>query len=159
MLDYISRHKGLSIVIGLSLILFIILVFIFVSLFLGNGEDKYGNRLDGIEEVKLSSKFLNEIETKLKEDESIKDANVRLQGKVVYIVFEVNSDITTNTAKQIATNTLESFDEEELNFYDISYLIKWTTIETDEEGNEKEKVTAIAGTKHPLIEGIAWSKS
>jgi len=154
MLDYISRHKGLSIVIGLSLILFIILVFIFVSLFLGNGEDKYGNRLDGIEEVKLSNKFLNEIETKLKEDESIKEANVRLQGKVVYIVFEVNSDVSVETAKIMASTTLENFSNEELSFYDFNYLVKWTNII-----EEKEEISAIAGNKHHSKDSITWSKS
>lgn len=154
MLDYINKHKGISIVVGLSLILLIIMLVIFVSLFLGSGENKYGNRLDGIEEVKLSNSFLQQIEDKLKEDESIVNANVRLQGKIVYIVFEVNSDIAVDTAKLIASNTIENFSSEELAFYDISYLIKWTKIV-----EEEEKIEAIAGTKHHLKEKITWSKS
>lgn len=159
MLNYINKHKGLSVVVGLSLILLIIMLAIFISLFFSNGEDKYGNRLDGIEEVKISSSFLKEIETKLKEDENIVEANVRLQGKIIYIVFEVNNDISTDTAKLMASTTLEKFDEEELSFYDISYLIKWTKIIETEEGKTKEEVTAIAGTKHPLKDSITWSKS
>lgn len=154
MLDYINRHKGLSVLVGLSLILFIIMLIIFISLFLGNGENKYGNRLEGIEEVKLTSSFLNEVEKKIKEDESVIDANVRLQGKIVYIVFEVTSDISNDTAKIMASNTLENFSEEELSFYDFSYLVKWTNIV-----EEKEEIKAIAGTKHHAKESITWSKS
>jgi len=155
MLDVINRHKGLSIVLGLSLILFIIMLIIFGSLFLGNGEGKYGNRLDGIEEVKLSNSFLKEIETGLEEDERIISSTVRLQGKIVYINFEVNSDVSVDTAKEIANSTLEKFSEEEMAFYDFSYLVKWTT-----ENEEGEKVTnGIAGTKHPKKESITWSKS
>lgn len=154
MLDYINKHKGLSILVGLSLILFIIMSIIFVSLFFGSGESKYGNRLDGIEEVELADSFLEDIETKLKEDELIVDANVRLQGRIVYIVFEVNSDVSIDTAKLMAFNTLENFSEEELKFYDISYLIKWTNIV-----EEQEVITAIAGTKHHAKDSITWSKS
>lgn len=154
MLDYINRHKGLSILVGLSLILFIIMLIIFISLFFGSGESKYGNRLDGIEDVKLSNSFLDEIETKLKEDESVVEANVRLQGKIVYIVFEVNNDISIETAKIMAANTLENFSDEELSFYDFSYIVKWTNIV-----EEQEVISAIEGTKHHAKESITWSKS
>lgn len=155
MLDIINRHKGLSIVLGLSLILFIIMLIIFISLFFGNGEGKYGNRLEGIEEVELNSSFLKEIETKLEEDERVVSATVRLQGKIVYINYELNSDVSIDTAKEIAVTTLDNFSEEELSFYDYSYLVKW--IIENEEG--KEEIKAIAGTKHHAKENIVWSKS
>lgn len=155
MLDIINRHKGLSIVLGLSLILFIIMLIIFISLFFGNGEGKYGNRLEGIEEVELNSSFLKEIETKLEEDEGVVSATVRLQGKIVYINYELNSDVSIDTAKEIAVTTLDSFSEEELSFYDYSYLVKW--IIENEEGKEETK--AIAGTKHHANENIVWSKN
>ena len=155
MLDVINRHKGLSIVLGLSFILFIIMLVIFISLFSGNGKGKYGNRLEGIEDVKLTKTFLKDVETKLEENENVIDATVRLQGKIVYINFEVNPEVSSDTAKEISNSTLENFSEEELGFYDLSYLIKWTI--EDEEG--KKSTTAIAGTKHHSKENIVWSKS
>ena len=154
MLNLINRHKGMSVLVGLSLILFIIMLVIFISLFFSNGESKYGNRLEGIEEVKLSNSFLEEIENNLKEDDAVIDANVRLQGKIVYILFEVNSDISVETAKIMASNTLEKFSEEELSFYDFSYIVKWTNIV-----EEEEVITAIEGTKHHAKESITWSLS
>lgn len=154
MFNFINKHKGLSIVIGLSLVLFIILLVIFISLFFGSGQSLYGNRLEGIEEVELTSTFLNDVQTKLKEDESVIDANVRLQGKIVYIVFEVNSEVSIETAKVMASKTLEDFKEEELSFYDFSYIIKWTKII-----EEQEQISAIEGYKHHAKESITWSKS
>ena len=159
MLDYINKHKGFTILIGLSLRLFIIMLVIFISLFFGSGESKYGKRLEGIEDVELSKYFLQEVEDKLKEDESVVEANVRLQGKIVYILFEVNDDISRDTAKLMASNTLENFSEEELAFYDFSYIIKWTTNVENEEGETEEKIEAIEGTKHPLKDAITRSKS
>jgi len=149
MLDMINRHKGLSIVLGLSLILFIILLIIFIKLFSSTGNDKYGNRLEGIEEVELSNSFLKEVESNIEEDENVIEATVRLQGKIVYINFELNSEVSKDTAKEIAASTLDNFTEEELSFYDFSYLVKWTPLE--EEG---EEISAIAGTKHHLKESI-----
>lgn len=154
MLNYINKHKGLSIVVGLAIILFIILLIIFISLFIGGSDSKYGNRLDGIEEVELSNKFLKEIKTTLEEKENVVSANVRLQGKIVYILFEVNSDVSKDTAKEIANSTLEKFSEDELEFYDISYIVKWT-ITTD----GVEEISAIEGTKHHLKDSISWSKA
>jgi len=155
MLDLINRHKGLSIVLGLSLILFIIMLIIFIGLFVGSGEGKYGNRLYGIEDVELKNSFLKDIEKSLEEDERVIDSTVRLQGKIVYVDFEANSDITNDTAKEISNTVLTKFSEEELAFYDFSFLVKW--VKENEEG--EKVISGIAGTKHPAMEGITWSKS
>ena len=54
----------------------------------------------------------------------------------------------------MASNTLEKFSEEELSFYDFSYIVKWTNIV-----EEEEVITAIEGTKHHAKESITWSLS
>lgn len=151
MLKFVNKHKGLSVLIVLTLILFIIIFVIFASLFSINGESKYGNRLDGIEEVKLTKSFLKDVEKSLEEDESVVGATVRLQGKTVYIVFEVKSDISEATAQLIASKTLEKFSTEELAFYDLCYIVNWKEIV-----EEKEVITAIEGTKHHSKENITW---
>ena len=154
MLDYINKHKGISIVVGLSIILLIIMIVIFVSLFFGGGGGVYGNRLKGIEEVEISTKDMSNIASSIEEKEEVESANVRLQGKIVYIIFELKSEVSVDTAKLIASNTLEKFSTEELAFYDICDLVKWTDIV-----EEKEVVRAIEGTKHHQKETITWSKS
>lgn len=154
MLNFINKHKGLSIIFGLAIILFIILLVIFISLFTGGSKSKFGNRLDGIEEVKLSGKFLNEIENELEENENVVDANVGIVGKRLSIQFEISSGDLKDTAKEIANATLSKFSEDELEFYELGYIINWT-IETD----EGKVVNAIQGTKHPLKDGITWSNN
>lgn len=154
MWNFINKHKGLSIVIGLALILLIILIVIFTSLFTGGSKSKFGNRLDGIEEVKLSNKFLKEIENELEENENVIDANIGLVGKRLSIRFEISNGELKDEAKEIATGTLSKFSEEELEFYELGYIISWT-IETE----EGKKINAIQGTKHPLKESITWSNN
>lgn len=154
MLKFINKHKGLSIVIGLSLILFIIMLIIFISLVFSRGKGAYGNRLDGIENVKLEKSFLDSIKEELTNDTGIAKAKVRLQGKIVYIDMEAEEDTSVDTAKELSSKILEKFSKDELEFYDICYMIKWTK----ENENKEKEITVIEGTKHPLKENISWIK-
>ena len=52
---WVNRNKGFAIIVGLSIILFLILFIIFLQMLLGGSSNKYGNRLDGIEDVKISN--------------------------------------------------------------------------------------------------------
>lgn len=153
MLNFINKHKGLSIVCGLALILFIIVFIILISLFITTGKGTYGDRLDGIEDVKLSDSFLNEVKTSLEENDNIESANVRLQGKIVYIEFQTKSGVNTDAVKSISDEVLEKFSEDELKFYDFSFIVKWVN-ETD----DGEKNTAIEGYKHHNKTVISWTK-
>ena len=153
MLDFINKHKGLSIVCGLALILFIIVFIILISLFITTGKGTYGDRLDGIEDVKLSDSFLNEVKTSLEENDNIESANVRVQGKIVYIEFQAKIGVSTDAVKSISDVILERFSEDELKFYDFSFIVKWVN-ETD----DGEKTTAIEGYKHHNKTVISWTK-
>ena len=54
--NWVKNNKGFTIILSLAVILIIILLIIFISLIRGNSSNKYGNRLDGIEEVKIGKK-------------------------------------------------------------------------------------------------------
>lgn len=151
MLKFIRKHKGLSILIGLCLILFIIILIILSNLIFVNGEGNYKGRLDGIEDVELENSFLMDIKKDLLSNEDIKDASVRLQGKIVYIKFSID-ELSVDEAKAISEDILLKFSEEELRFYDICYIITWKTLND----NGEEVLNAIEGTKHPLKDNISW---
>ena len=51
MKELIQKHKRLAIAIGISLVLLLIILAFFVMLLIGGSSNKYGNRLDGIDEV------------------------------------------------------------------------------------------------------------
>lgn len=153
MLNFVNKHKGLSIVCGLALILFVIILIILISLFITTGKGTYGDRLDGIEEVKLSNSFLDEVKSSLTDNDNIEDATVRLQGKIVYIDFEVKSDVSKDAAKSISDEVLTNFTEDELSFYDFNFIIKWA-LEEDE-----EEMSVIQGYKHHNKQIISWTNS
>lgn len=147
---WIKKNTGLFIVLLLTLILLIFIVVIFVKLLVGNSSNKYGNRLDGIGSVKISSDTYSKVEEEIMASELAEKVSTRLQGKIVYTTIVLKSDTSVEKAKELAANTLDNYKEEELKFYDFSYFLKW-------EGEESDKV--ITGNKHHDLDSITWIKS
>lgn len=147
---WINKNKGFAIICALAFILFIIMVVIFVRLLVGGSSNKYGNRLDGIDKVKISNEVYESVKEEVKEVEGVNDVSVRLQGKIVYTTIELSDSISADKAKEIAKNTLDNYTEDELKYYDFSFFLKW-------KGEDSDKV--ITGNKHHNLEDITWIKS
>lgn len=147
---WIKRNKGLFIVLLLTLILLIFIIVIFVKLLVGNSKDKYGNRLDGIENIMISKETYDGVESEVMDTTLVEEVSVRRQGKIVYTTIILKADTGRDKAKEIAANTLDNYSEEELAFYDFSFFLKW-------EGEEAD--TVITGNKHSNLESISWVNS
>lgn len=148
--DLILRHKGLSVVVFLALILFVLMLVILISLLLGGAKDEYGDRLEGIEKVEISKKTYSKLEDTIKENDIVSDVEYRLQGRIVYIDIMFTSEASVDDAKDVCSNSLEVFDEDEIAFYDFEFVISQ---EDAEEG------FVLTGTKHPDVETIGWINS
>jgi hypothetical protein len=149
-LKWMKRNTGLVIVLLLTLVLLVFVTVIFIKLLIGNSSDKYGNRLDGIEEVTISNETYDSVKEELMATEKVVEVNTRLQGKIVYVTIVLNENTSRDEAKNIASSTLDNFTEEERGFYDFSYFLKW-------EGEEGD--TVITGNRHHDLDGITWVNS
>lgn len=147
---WISDNKGFAIILILAIILVIILGIIFISLLVGGSSNKYGNRLEGIDKVKIKGDVYDGVKEELMSTELVEDVTVRLQGKIVYTTITLKSDTSVDKAKEIASATLDNYTEDELKYYDFSYFLKWK----DEDGD-----TVITGNKHHDLESITWTRS
>lgn len=145
----IKENKGLSIVFLLVLVLLIFITVIFIKLLVGNSSNKYGNRLDGIDDVKIDADTYDGVENEIMDSGFVEEASVRLQGKIVYTTIVLKGDTSVSKAKEIATNTLDNYNSDELSFYDFSYFLKW---------QEEESLTVITGNKHHNLDSITWIK-
>ena len=152
-MNVIKRHKGLAIVGGLSLILFIILLTIFARMLFSTGKGEYGDRLNNVTEVKES--VLSEVKSSLEEQDQVETAKVRIQGKIIYTTIYVSSSTSKDKAKEIANKSLEKYSEEIKKDYDFEFLIH-QNLEVKE--GEEDKSYTIAGTKHPDKDKISWTR-
>lgn len=147
---WINKNKGLAILLLLTIIFVIILLIIFIELLIGGSSNKYGNRLDGIDKVKISNETYESVKKEVEDTELVEKVETRLQGKIVYTTIELKDGITVEKAKEIASNTLDNYSEDELKYYDFSFFLKW-------KGEEKD--TVITGNKHHNLDSITWVKS
>lgn len=152
--DLILKHKLLAIVCFLATLLAIILLVMVILMTLSTA-NTYGNRLEGIEDVKISQSTLKEKEDKLEEYEEISNATVRTQGKIVYFTIHYNHGTSKDKAKELANLTLENFTAEEKSFYELQYILIEDIADNDEEATN----FVITGTKHNTKEAITWSKN
>ncbi len=108
----------------------------------------YGDRLDGIDSVKISSKLKKEIIKNVNDTTLSKETKINIQGKIINVTIIVNDDVSIENAKPLADKVLEKLGEEEKKFYDIQVFIK--------KDNEDEKFPII-GYHHPKKEGFSWT--
>ena len=146
-MNFIKKHKTLFIM-GMIIIIFIILIIIFLNIFsVDYSKSEYGNRLDGIEKVKINKSSTDKLVKEIKEKEEVKDIKYRLQGRLIYITITYVETVELDRAKEIASETLNYFDEEEKTYYDMNFTLK---NETEKDGYPK------LGYKHKTSDTIVW---
>jgi len=150
----IKRHKLLFLLCFLAIIIVMFLGYIFFDAFI-SGDGVYGDRLKGIEKVKISEKHKKEVEDFLEEKEEVTDASVRVQGKIIYINIKYQASVALNRAKEIANESLSKFDEDEKKFYDIGYSLT----QEAKEGEEGNGGFVVTGSKGAIMDSISWIKS
>lgn len=151
--DLILRHKLLSAICLLALIVIIMMMYVFFNLFVG-GSNKYGDRLKGIESHKVEKKEQEEVVSFLKEKNEVNDASIRIQGKIIYIHIEYTRETSLDTAKAIATESLAKISDDEKKFYDIGYYLTQTS-----DDNSEDKGFIVTGNKSNELDSISWIKS
>lgn len=149
-MKYIKKNKLTVFIIVIFVLVVFIGAYLYNLLFSGGGNEAYGNRLDGIEEVEITKDQYNSIKEKIKESESVTKVTTDLKGKIVNIIITVKDDVSKDNAKKIAASSLSEFDEEQLKFYDIQIFVK--------KDNEKLNDFPIIGYKQNGKDGLTWSK-
>ena len=121
--EFYKRNRIYSILMIISTLCVVSIAVGVVLYFVGQtNKDKYGNRLEGIENVSISDKKLDDIETKIKEDELVKEVNINTSGKLIYVLITLNTGIHADS-ESISQSSLELFDEKIKNYYDIQYIV------------------------------------
>lgn len=120
----VLNENKVLIVLGIILILCLVIVSVVaLTYFYGSSDTVYGNRLEDAQNMPLNDKLFKDIESELKENESVKKVSTSLKGKIVYISIEFVEETKMESAKGIAASTLTLFNDDELAIYDIEFTI------------------------------------
>ncbi|MBR2712205.1 MAG: hypothetical protein IKE73_00695 [Bacilli bacterium] len=130
-----------------------------------SGINKYGDRLEGIEEYKFSEKAKKKVIKNLEDRDQVVSCKIDVQGKIINVIFTVKKEISVEEAKVIASESLGEFSEKIKGYYDLQYMIKKQNEEgrketkTTDEGETKEITIyefPIMGYKNKTRDGIIW---
>ena len=150
MKKFIKNNK-LTVITFIICLIFVILVFaIKLTFFPDEGRAIYGDRLDGIEEVKITSKQEKNIVSKLEEKDEVKSVDTDIKGRILNVIITVNDDVELDPAKALAPVITENLEEDQNGYYDIQVFIK--------KSNEEDTRFPIIGYKHQDKDEFSWSK-
>ena len=130
--DFYGRNRVYSILMIVSIICIIaIMIGVIFYFFNQTSKDKYGNRLNGIEKIKINDKKSKELESKITENELVSKTTIDIKGKLIYVDFVLENGKHSD-AEAIAQSALELFSEDERKFYDIQFIVENSNKEEEE---------------------------
>ena len=145
-----TEHRVFAILMALVIVCFVLIGTVLVQCFyVGSSKDKYGDRLAGIEKVKIDAK---DVEGKIAVEEIVKKAEVMITGKIVYISLKFDAPTTLVEAQSIAQKSLDYFDDAQKKFYDFHFTLK-------EEATETDEGFIISGAKNKNGSGLVWNNN
>ena len=149
MKKFLKKNKYTVIV----LVIFIVLVFLLAQVvnifFPSQGKAIYGNRLSGIEKVKISAQKYETIENTLEDEEFVKEAKAELNGRLLNVLVTLKEDASKDNAKSLPNKVLEQLDEDQRKYYDIQVFLQ----------KEKEDNSfPIIGYKHHKKDSFSYTK-
>lgn len=149
---FYKEHRIFMILMAVVIVCVILIGSLLFQCFYSGGTDKYGNRLDGIDNYKIDSSKFEEIEAKLKQDTTITEIEIKRTGKIIYstVTFQAQTDI--EVAKNVAIKILDEFSESEKAYYDFNFTIKSLKSETSEG-------FIISGAKNSNGNGLLWNNN
>ena len=147
MKNFFKTHKKQCMIGGIAflVILFLILIWLFIVPVFSN--NKYGDRLDGIEDHKISSDTVKDIENSLKENDKVTDVTYNNEGRILDFIITVSNDMSTEDAKKLGDTILDKISDDDKKYYDIQILI-----DTEEENDNYP----IAGYKHKSEDNFTY---
>ena len=144
-----KKHKGLIICLVILLILGIIAFVVAKKLlYPDSSKNKYGDRLNGIENYPISDNTINEMKNSFLKNEFVTNFNYNLTGRIIKITITVKSDTKVDKAQELSSIITTSLPEDYQEFYDISY-----TIICDGEND----LYPVIGAKHKTSKVFSWT--
>ena len=134
-------------------ILFLCLLVLFITLFVllkdYNKDTKalYGDRLDGISEVKLTNDKLDKIDEALKTTELVSNSKSYVKGKILNVDIIIKKEVDRETSKGLSSVVIENLEDAEKKFYDIQIFID----------KYDDASFPIIGYRHHNKENFSWT--
>ncbi len=124
-MNFIKKNKVLVAILTLVFV-FIIILAIYIYLY-QNNSNKYGNRLNGIENVLISDNKITNIKDKLLSNNNCNTVNYKLDGKIIKFFIDVKPETDELSLESMFNLILDGFSDSEKAFYDFEIFVTSTS--------------------------------
>lgn len=142
-----KRIVLISIIIGIIIILFILIFKLFFADFT---KSVYGNRLSGIDKVKIDKKQISDIKEEINSYDEVNSVDYDLKGRLVNIIIEIKSGIAINDAKGFVNKGIDILDDDQKNYYDIQVFLT--------NSDAKQENYPMIGYKNKNSDNFVWKQ-
>lgn len=146
---YFKNHRAMSIGYILCFLLIVFVVVLNFTFFSNNSKAVYGDRLDGIEEVRITDNKLEQIESELNEKDEVSSSDASTSGRILNVIITVNDDVSVETARSLTEVIDSAIDDDQRNYYDTQVFIK---------KNNDDASFPIIGYRHEDKTTYSWTK-
>jgi len=147
---YIKTHPFDATLWGIIIVGFLLTAYFLLSVFFPSNQNQlFGNRLSGINTVKITNKELSAKEEKLT-TAGIKNVNITINGKIINVVVNSLAPLDDKAINNLADATIKLFNKQELAFYDLQLIIAVY---------KKPEVEPIFGYKNANSNVFSWTKN
>lgn len=117
----------------LIVIILVILIIGVLSLVIYNNLFKQGisNRLEGIEDYKLTNKEISKVEEKFREIDDIESIDVYTNYKIIKIMLVLKKEVDFDVVKKISNEAVQKINEKNLSFYDVELFVNCNVKESE----------------------------
>ncbi len=119
------KKKKKKLIIG-GIIFFVILIIFFTLYFVipAFSNDRYGNRLNGLSEHKISSSLIDDIKDEISSKDGVNKVIYHREGKILNFSIITDGSIDIETAKGFANIIKEKISAKNQKYYDIEVLLE-----------------------------------
>ena len=150
-LKELKKNKYTTIAIIVFFVLIILGFVLYKFLFPNQGKPVYGNRLDGIENVAISTNDLKDLDEKLSSNDKAVKSKSDLKGRTVNVILTVKKQTSVNDAKALTSAVTKEFDKEQLSYFDFQVFIV--------SESEEDKGYPIIGYKSKVNDSFSFSNA
>ena len=148
-----NENRTLFIILTIAIVcIFISLVLLLKYFYFGNGQTKYGDRLQGIENVKIDDNKINDVKSSIQLEDKVSSVSMNVNGKIIYIKINFNNNATLVEAQSIAVKSLEKFSDDEKKFYDFEFTLY-------QDSTEQKEGFRIMGAKNVNGSNLVWNNN
>lgn len=147
-----QENKVFIVLFAVVVVCFVIVMFVLLKNFFGTTANKYGDRLDGIDNVRITEDKQKEIKSKLEEKEKVETTSIAISGKSIYISIKFKDTASLAEAQSIAVSSLDEFSNEEKAFYDFEFTLL-------QDKTEKNDGFKIMGAKNVNGTNLTWNNN